>query len=203
MLSWSTAEQSPGWGWGACVRVPRVRKEASKYLPLCSLGEMGWPLGDSLADSVIIWGCGLKVRYGRRESRRWEENMFGEGCVSLSLQLPEPHWHKALYYLFIWLHQVFVFLFCFWFVCLVAACRILGCGIWDLVPWLRIEPRVPCIGSMESYHWTRKFLPQPSIFEPLDSSFKASQMHPWTFTASGDIFSGEGQALEKVGAVGD
>ena len=176
MLSWSTAEQSPGWGWGAYVRVPRVRKEASKYLPLCSLGEMGWPLGDSLADSVIIWGCGLKVRYGRRESRRWEENMFGEGCVSLSLQLPEPHWHQALYYLFIWLHQVFVFLFCFWFVCLVAACRIFS------FHWSMQDPWLWHLGSSSL---TKDWTPGPLHWKhgvlPLDQEIPPTAIHFWAF----------------------
>ena len=33
-------------------------------------------------------------------------------------------------YLFIWLHQI-----------LFAACRILSCGMWDILPWSGIEPR--------------------------------------------------------------
>ena len=40
-------------------------------------------------------------------------------------------------YLFIWLHQV----------------------IWDLVPWLGIEFRFPCIGSTESCHQTTREVP--------------------------------------------
>ena len=32
---------------------------------------------------------------------------------------------------------------------LVAVCDIFTCGIWDLVPQPGIEPRTPCIGSVE------------------------------------------------------
>ena len=46
---------------------------------------------------------------------------------------------------------------------LLAACMIftygmktLSCGMWDLVPWPKIEPRPPALGIWSLSHWTRK-----------------------------------------------
>ena len=58
----------------------------------------------------------------------------------------------AIIYLDIWLCRVLVAAHGnFVAVCgiLVAACGIVSCGMWDLVPWPGIEPRAPCIGSMQ------------------------------------------------------
>ena len=44
-------------------------------------------------------------------------------------------------YLFIWLHWV-----------LVTACGVFSCGMWDLVPWLGIEPRPPALGPPGKSH---------------------------------------------------
>ena len=58
----------------------------------------------------------------------------------------DPTWFFKKIYLFIWLHLVFIALY-----------GIFGCGMWtlscgmlDLVSWPGIEPRAPCIESMES-----------------------------------------------------
>ena len=47
------------------------------------------------------------------------------------------------FYSFIWLHQV-----------LVVACRIFSGGMWDQVPWSRIERRPPILGAQSLSHWT-------------------------------------------------
>ena len=36
----------------------------------------------------------------------------------------------------------------------IVACRIFSCGMWDLVPWPRIEPRPPALGARSLSHWT-------------------------------------------------
>ena len=51
-------------------------------------------------------------------------------------------------YLFIWLYQV-----------LVAAPGILSCGMWDLVPWPGIEPRLPALEALSLNHWTTREVP--------------------------------------------
>ena len=52
------------------------------------------------------------------------------------------------FYSFIWLHKV-----------LVVACRIFSCGMWDQVPWPRIEPRPPVLGAQSPSHWTNMEVP--------------------------------------------
>ena len=56
---------------------------------------------------------------------------------------------KVFIYLFIWLCWV-----------LVAACGIFSCGMWDLVPWQGIEPRLPAMGVRSLGHWTTREVPQ-------------------------------------------
>ena len=71
------------------------------------------------------------------------------------------HYVFCFKFLFIWLHQV-----------LISVRKIFSCGIPDLVPWPRMEPRAPCIGSLwsishctigevpvhyVSYVWARSF----------------------------------------------
>ena len=61
--------------------------------------------------------------------------------------------HKLLCffkYLFIWLCQV-----------LVEACKVFGCGMWDLfiVPWSGIKSRHPALGAWSLSHWTPRGVP--------------------------------------------
>ena len=61
--------------------------------------------------------------------------------------------HKLLCFfklLFIWLCQV-----------LVEACKVFGCGMWDLfiVPWSGIKSRRPALGAWSLSHWTPRGVP--------------------------------------------
>ena len=40
----------------------------------------------------------------------------------------------------------------------------LSCGMWDLVPWPRIEPRPPTLGARSLSHWTTREVP-PQLFK--------------------------------------
>ena len=67
------------------------------------------------------------------------------------------------FYLFIWLHWA-----------LVAACRIFGCGMWDLIPWPGVEPGPPALGMQSLSHWTTRealdffFFPYEGFFSDHD-----------------------------------
>ena len=39
----------------------------------------------------------------------------------------------------------------------------LGCGMWDLVPWLGIQPQPPVLGVQSLSHWTTKEVPYLQI----------------------------------------
>ena len=39
------------------------------------------------------------------------------------------------------------------------ACGIISCGMWDLVPQLRIEPRPSAVGAWSLSHWTTREVP--------------------------------------------
>ena len=58
----------------------------------------------------------------------------------------DPTWFKKYIYLFIWLPLVLVTAYGIF----GSGMQTLSCGMWDLVPWPGIEPRAPCIGSVES-----------------------------------------------------
>ena len=49
------------------------------------------------------------------------------------------------FYLFIWLHWVFV-----------ATCRIFSCSMWVLVPQPGVEPKLPALGAQSLGHWTTR-----------------------------------------------
>ena len=42
---------------------------------------------------------------------------------------------------------------------LVVACRLFSCGMWDLVPQPRIEPRPTALGAQSLSHWTTRKVP--------------------------------------------
>ena len=35
----------------------------------------------------------------------------------------------------------------------------ISCGVWDLVPWSKIEPGPPVLGSQSLSHWTSREIP--------------------------------------------
>ena len=55
---------------------------------------------------------------------------------------------------FIWLHQV-----------LVVARGIFSCGLWNLVPWLWIEPGLPALGMRNFSNWTTREVPVYSFLK--------------------------------------
>ena len=58
-----------------------------------------------------------------------------------SLPLSQQGSPSFFQYILVWLHQVFV-----------AACRILSCSTWDLVPWPEIKPGPPALGVQSLSH---------------------------------------------------
>ena len=76
------------------------------------------------------------------------------GCTNFSLQ-DGPRTFDLCYS--IWHFSFF----------LVAACRIFSCSMWDLAPWLGIEPRPPALGVQSLSHWTIREVPLLSL-EPLE-----------------------------------
>ena len=72
----------------------------------------------------------------------------------------------------------------------------LGCGMWDLVPWPGIEPRLPALGVQSLSHWTATKVPNfkfqtnrkgvsesevaqscPALLDPMDCSLPGSSVH--------------------------
>ena len=43
--------------------------------------------------------------------------------------------------------------------CLVVACKMASCGMWDLVLWPRIKLRPPALGVQSLSHWTTREVP--------------------------------------------
>ena len=43
----------------------------------------------------------------------------------------------------------------------IAACRIFSYSMWNLVPWLGIEPNPPVLGAWSLSHWTTREVPIP------------------------------------------
>ena len=41
-----------------------------------------------------------------------------------------------------------------------AVCGIFSCGMWDLVPQTRIEPRLPALRLWHLSHWTTRKIPK-------------------------------------------
>ena len=41
----------------------------------------------------------------------------------------------------------------------------LSCGLWDLLPQRRIEPRPPALGAQSLSHWTTRDVPKHTIFK--------------------------------------
>ena len=79
----------------------------------------------------------------------WERCVRGLYCLNWQLFCFNNFIKKLFIFVFIWLCCV-----------LVAACgifscgiRTFSCGIWDLVPWPRIESRPPALGAQSLSHW--------------------------------------------------
>ena len=107
----------------------------------------------------------------------WSEWVKLLSCVRLF----ETPWTVGLYpdtnlfllLLFIWLCWV-----------LVVAHWIfdLYCGIWDLVPWPGIEPKLPALGVQSLSHWTTRETPLPILRDKL-GCWEASSKAWVVFTA--------------------
>ena len=65
--------------------------------------------------------------------------------------------HPRNYQFFFFLNKIFI-LSIWQYPVLVAAHRTLdlSCGMWDLVPWLGIEPGPPALGAQSPSHWTTR-----------------------------------------------
>ena len=59
-----------------------------------------------------------------------------------------------------WLHWV-----------LAMGCRIISCGVWDLVPRPGIEPWAPALGARSHSHWITREAPTVCLLTPLMVSF--------------------------------
>ena len=56
----------------------------------------------------------------------------------------------------------------------------LGCGMWDLVPWLGMEPRHPALGAQSLSHWTIREVPEAnSIFAGSKSAWLGRVQSMW------------------------
>ena len=60
---------------------------------------------------------------------------------------------------------------------LVAACKTLGRGVWDLVPWPGIEPGPSALGAWNFNHWTTRDVPL-LVFSLLSSSSSSNTVCP-------------------------
>ena len=109
------------------------------------------------------------------------QNLIHDNFVSMSLRVYDSSKGlkilKICIYFFTWLHWVLIA------ACRIFSCRtwhlfscsiwtlscdmqILSCRMWDLVPWAgnkvprdQVRMRAPCIGSVESWHWTSREVP--------------------------------------------
>ena len=81
-------------------------------------------------------------------------------------------WFTLIFIYFIWLCQVLAaahwnfdlcwgmldfFFFQFWHAESSCGTWTLSCGMWDLVPWPRMEPRSPALGAWSLSHWTTTY----------------------------------------------
>ena len=69
-----------------------------------------------------------------------------------------------------------------WGLFLVAASRIFSCGMWDLVPWLGIEPGPPALGAWSLNHWTTREVPALLFLNSGLSDLKDWFFFPPTFS---------------------
>ena len=71
-------------------------------------------------------------------------------------------------------------LFCFW-LCwvLVVAGGIFSCSIWDLVPWLGIEPGLPALRVQCVSHWTTREVLGIVLKNMYSLSLSSGGGHPW------------------------
>ena len=85
---------------------------------------------------------------------------------------------NIFFYLFIWLHWIFS---CsmqdlqssLWHAgSLVEACKLLVAAMWDLVPWLGIEPGPPTLGVQSLSHWTTREVPTVTILNGMEGLFE-------------------------------
>ena len=71
---------------------------------------------------------------------------------------------KNFFNLFVWLHSV-----------LAESCEIFSCGMWDRVPWPRVEPGPPALGVQTLSHWTTRELPSYLSKHVVKANFRAVQ----------------------------
>ena len=90
--------------------------------------------------------CKLFRRDCMKRMPLWRENRRATNRCRLEWgQRGSVFFFNIFIYLFIWLHWVWV-----------VTCEIFRCGVWDLVPWLGIEPGPPVLGGQSLSHWTTR-----------------------------------------------
>ena len=90
--------------------------------------------------------------------------------LALSLYTPATmdFFFNVYFYFFIWPKWVSVV------ACRICSCsmRALSCCMWDLVPWLGIEPRPPALGVWSLSHWTTRGI---SVTLDFDCTYRGPQ----------------------------
>ena len=93
--------------------------------------------------------CKLFRRDCMKRMPLWRENRRATNRCRLEWgQRGSVFFFNIFIYLFIWLHWVWV-----------VTCEIFRCGVWDLVPWLGIEPGPPVLGVESLSRWTTREVP--------------------------------------------
>ena len=115
------------------------------------VGFLGWedPLEKGMAtySSILAWRIPWTVEPGRLQSmvsQRFRHDLTtkpppGLSCSMRDLQSSLRH------------------------VAFSRCMRTLSHSMWDLVPWLGIEPESPALGAWDLSHWTTREVPEPFI----------------------------------------
>lgn len=100
--------------------------------------------------------------------------------------------HLVLLFFFKFFKTNFIYLFeaanklfiCFWV--LVASCDIFGCGMWDQVPWPRVEPGPPALGAQTLRPLDHRGTPHP-IFQSMGKGFQSCATSEESLHVSWDL----------------
>ena len=91
-------------------------------------------------------------------------------------------------------------IFFLFLICIYLATSGLRWDIWDLVPWLGIEPRPPALGAWSLSHWTIREVPVSAFQYAIwvCHSFSSTEQVSFNFMAAVTICSGFGAQENKV-----
>lgn len=118
------------------------------------VGSLGGRKPETCPDqeTTTSWGVG-----GRGQSKRFPE-LSPQTLLALSAFTFFPLKKKKFFLInFFWLtpglnvaSKIFIF---------IAACKLLSCSMYNLVPWPRFEPSFPALGAQSLSHWITRDIP--------------------------------------------